>query len=97
LGNLGFWGKYGHPLAKYITLTKYQRDANFSMLLDVKVPKASAFSGYSRPTQPPTLSQMGTMYGPKCGDDFLLGNKAGIAHSICGCTCRWQVSCVVPH
>jgi len=46
-----------------------------------------------RPTQPPTLSRMGNEYQPKCDDAVRVGSKDrhGMAHSICGCTCGWQV------
>ena len=30
-------------------------------------------------------------YRPNCDDAMHLGVKAGMAHSICECTCEWQV------
>jgi len=44
-----------------------------------------------RPTQAPTLSGIGNECEPKCDDALLMGVKAGVAHSICGCKCGWQV------
>ena len=42
-----------------------------------------------RTNQPPAVNWTGKEYQPKCGD-------AGVAHSICGCTCGWQVKLCDP-
>ena len=49
-----------------------------------------------QPAQLPTLSGMGNEYWPKCGDALWLGVIASIAHSLCGCTCGWQVKLCNP-
>jgi len=46
-----------------------------------------------RPTQPPSLSETGNEYRPKCGDALLLWLKAGwlIPFVECWWMCGWQV------
>jgi len=39
------------------------------------------------PTPPSTISKTRNEHQPNGSDALLLGVKAGIAHSICGCTC----------
>jgi len=44
-----------------------------------------------RATQPPTLHVTGNEYRTKCSDALRLGIKDGMAHSICGWACGWQL------
>ena len=47
------------------------------------------------PTQPTILNGTRNEYRPKCDDSLWVGSKGRIGHSICGCTCWWQVKLCV--
>jgi len=50
------------------------------------------------PTQRPNLSGSGNKYQLMHGEWWccVAAENRGIAHSICRCTCGWQINCVIP-